>query len=63
METGLTHLHNLLRYAIIIFLVINVVKSFLGWFGKKEYTAGDNKFVLIHFGAPSVGYWVNTLLY
>lgn len=43
MYTGLLHLHNLLRYAVVIFLILAVVKSFIGWFGKKEYTASDNK--------------------
>lgn len=46
MYTGLLHTHNLLRYAIIILLVLALVKSFAGWFGKKEYTASDNKISL-----------------
>ncbi|KAA3650262.1 MAG: cytochrome B [Bacteroidetes bacterium] len=46
MFTGLLHLHNLLRYAIVILLVIALIKSFAGWFGKKEYTAADNKISL-----------------
>ena len=63
METGLTHLHNLLRHAIIIFLVINVVKSFLGWFGKKEYTAGDNKLSLFLFISAHLQLVVGLVLY
>lgn len=43
MYTGLLHPHNLLRYVVVILLVTAVIKSFLGWFGKKEYTAADNK--------------------
>ena len=46
MYTGLLHLHNLLRYVVVILLIINVVKSFIGWLGKKDYTAGDNKLSL-----------------
>lgn len=46
MHTGLLHLHSLLRYVIVILLIVNVVKSFIGWFSKKEYTAGDNKLSL-----------------
>ena len=46
MYTGLLHLHNLLRYVIVILLILAVVKSFIGWFGKKEYTAADNKISL-----------------
>ncbi|MEX2379248.1 MAG: hypothetical protein WD530_00775 [Vicingaceae bacterium] len=46
MYTGLLHLHNLLRYVVVILLIIAVVKSFIGWFGKKEYTTADNKISL-----------------
>ena len=46
MYTGLLHTHNLLRYVIVVLLILAVVKSFIGWFGKKEYTAGDNKISL-----------------
>lgn len=46
MFTGLLHLHNLLRYVVVILLIIAVVKSFIGWFGKKEYTTADNKISL-----------------
>jgi hypothetical protein len=46
MYTGLLHFHNLLRYAIIVFLVISIIKSFAGWFGKKEFGASDNKISL-----------------
>lgn len=49
MHTGLLHLHNLLRYAIVILLILTVVKSFIGWFSKKEYTSGDNKLSLFLF--------------
>lgn len=63
METGLTHLHNLLRYAIVILLIINVVKSFMGWFGKKEYTAGDNKFSLFLFISAHLQLVIGLILY
>lgn len=63
METGLTHLHNLLRYAIVIFLIVNVVKSFLGWFGKKEYTAGDNKLSFFLFITAHVQLLIGLVLY
>ncbi len=43
MYIGFSHLHNLLRYVVVILLIIAVVKSFIGWFGRKEYTAADNK--------------------
>lgn len=43
MYTGMLHLHNLLRYAVVILLIIAVVRGFIGWFSKKEYTSTDNK--------------------
>ena len=46
MYTGLLHLHNLLRYVIVILLIIAVFKSLMGWLNKKEYTASDNKISL-----------------
>jgi len=46
MQTGLLHTHNLLRYVIVVLLILAVVKSFIGWFGKKDYTPGDNKISL-----------------
>lgn len=46
MHTGLLHLHNLLRYAVVILLIIAVVRAFIAWFDKKPYTNSDNKISL-----------------
>jgi hypothetical protein len=43
MQTGLVHLHNLLRWVILILLVISVVKSYTGWKGGKSFNPGDRK--------------------
>ncbi|MBL7735602.1 MAG: hypothetical protein JNL51_09085 [Chitinophagaceae bacterium] len=43
MYTGLLHLHNLLRWVILILLVIAIVKSLSGMTGKKPFTKGDKK--------------------
>ncbi|MDR3712169.1 MAG: hypothetical protein P4L51_05095 [Puia sp.] len=43
MQTGLLHLHNLLRWIILILLVLSIVKSFSGWRGKKAFSPGDAK--------------------
>lgn len=37
------HLHSVLRYAVLILLLAAIVKAFAGWFGKKEFTSGDQK--------------------
>lgn len=43
METGLLHLHNLLRWVILILLLISILKAFSGWKGNKAFAAGDAK--------------------
>ncbi len=43
MDTGLVHLHNLLRWVILILLVVSIIKSYHGWKGKKSFTTGDRK--------------------
>ncbi len=43
MQTGLVHLHNLLRWVILILLLFSIFKSFSGWQGKKSFTAADKK--------------------
>jgi hypothetical protein len=43
METGLLHLHNLLRWIILILLLVSIYKSFAGWKGQKAFAAGDKK--------------------
>ena len=46
MLTGLLHIHSLLRYILLIMMLISIVKSFSGWFGKKQYLPGDKKVAL-----------------
>lgn len=63
MYTGLLHLHNLLRYAIVILLIIVTVKSFIGWLGKKQYTASDNKLSLFLFISAHLQLLIGLTLY
>lgn len=43
MQTGLLHLHNLLRWIILILLLLSIVKAYSGWQGKKTLSSGDKK--------------------
>ena len=43
MQTGLLHLHNILRWVILILLVLSIAKAYAGWTGKKAFSAGDKK--------------------
>ena len=63
MYTGLLHLHNLLRYIVVVLLIIAVVKSFIGWFGKKNYTEADNKVSLFLFISAHLQLVIGFVLY
>ena len=43
MDTGLLHLHNLLRWVILVLLLISMFKAYSGWTGKKAFTPGVKK--------------------
>lgn len=47
MEPGLLHLHNFLRWVILIFLLISIAKAYNGWQKKKAYSPADKKTLLI----------------
>lgn len=43
MQTGLLHLHNTLRWIILILLLVSIFKAYNGWQSKKSFAAGDKK--------------------
>jgi hypothetical protein len=43
MDTGLLHLHNLLRWVILILLLVSLVKAYSGWQQKKVFSQGDKR--------------------
>ena len=43
METGLLHLHNLLRWIILILLLLSIYRAFIGWKNKKTFSHADRK--------------------
>jgi len=43
MYTFLLTLHSILRWVVLILAVVAVVRAFIGWFGKKDWTALDNR--------------------
>ncbi len=46
MYSGLVHAHSGLRWLVLIFLILALVKGISGWMGNKEYTEGDRKMAL-----------------
>lgn len=63
MYIGMLHLHNLLRYVVVILLIVAVVKGFIGWFGKKDYTKADNKISLFLLIATHTQVLIGIILY
>lgn len=47
MEIGLLHLHNLLRWVILVVLLWSIVASYTGWKSNKTFSAGDRKVWLV----------------
>lgn len=43
MQTGLVHLHNLLRWVILILLLVSIFKSYTGWKSGRQFVPGDKK--------------------
>jgi len=43
MQTGILHLHNIMRWVVILFILITLVKSASGMNGTKPFTAGDRR--------------------
>jgi hypothetical protein len=43
MQNGLLHLHNFLRWVILILLLLSIFKAYSGWKGKKAFSPGDKK--------------------
>lgn len=43
MQTGLLHLHNFMRWVILILLLISIVKAYTGWRNKKAFSQADKK--------------------
>lgn len=63
MLTGLLHTHSLLRYILLIFILISILKAFSGWFGKKSYLPGDKKVALFTLISAHLQLVVGLILY
>jgi hypothetical protein len=63
MHTALLHTHSLLRYLVLILLLLVIVKSFMGFSGKKPLGAIDNVLGLTLFSVAHTQLLVGLLLY
>ncbi|NOT74474.1 MAG: cytochrome B [Cyclobacteriaceae bacterium] len=63
MYPGLLHTHSFLRYFVLILLLVVIVKSFLGFSGKKAFTKVDNILGLSLFSVTHTQLLVGIILY
>jgi len=43
MQTGFLHLHNFLRWLVLLFALLTIIKGLSGMGGTKKFTAGDKR--------------------
>jgi hypothetical protein len=57
------HLHNLLRWVVLILAVVAIVKSYSGMSGKRVFTAGDKKTSLFFMISMDIQLLIGLVLY
>ena len=60
---GLLQTHSWLRYAVFILLLIVIIKSLLGWLGKKPFGSADNKLSLWLLIVTHIQFLIGIILY
>ncbi|MCB9360808.1 MAG: cytochrome B [Flavobacteriales bacterium] len=63
MYNGMLHAHSGLRWLVLIFLLLAVIKSFAGWFGKKDFNKSDNLIALLLLSFTHTQMIVGIILY
>ena len=63
MEAGLLHLHNFLRWIVVVLLIVTIVKSMSGLGGNKAFTNGDRKTALFLMISVDVQLLLGIVLY
>lgn len=56
-------LHNLTRWLVLLFGAVAVVRAFLGWFGKKEWTKFDRRAGMMFAGMIDLQLLLGLILY
>ncbi len=63
MHHTLLLLHSLLRYFVMAFLLIVIVRSFTGWQSKREFSGADNRFSLFLLIGTHIQFLLGLILY
>lgn len=61
--TGLLHLHDTLRWLILLTALVTLLKYFIGWFGQKNWQKSDNILGAVFTGIIDLQLLVGLLLY
>ena len=63
MENGLLHLHNFMRWVVMLFVILTLVKSMSGMGGKKAFTPGDKKVAMFMMISADIQLLLGLALY
>ncbi|WP_372773109.1 hypothetical protein [Mangrovibacterium sp.] len=63
MYTGLLHLHDVLRWIILLTALVTLLKYFIGWFGQKPWEKSDNILGGIFIGLMDLQFLTGFILY
>jgi len=63
MYTGLLHLHNTLRWIILLAALITLLKYFIGWFSQKPWEKSDNILGAVFTGLMDLQLLTGVILY
>ncbi|WP_159523204.1 hypothetical protein [Sunxiuqinia indica] len=63
MYTGLLHLHNSLRWLILLVALVTLVKYFMGWFSQKGWMKSDNILGILFTAIMDIQLVVGLVLY
>jgi hypothetical protein len=63
MYIALLNIHSWLRWAVLLFTLIVIAKSYAGWLGKKDYTSGDNKAGIFYIASMHTQFLIGLILY
>lgn len=56
-------LHNLTRWAVVIFAILAIGRGFTGWLGKRRFNAADNRAGMLYTGVLDVQVLLGLILY
>jgi hypothetical protein len=63
MYTFFLAVHNILRWIVLILLILALIRSFWGWFGKREYTLTDRRAGMFYSISLDIQVLLGLLLY